>query len=214
MAAGSEAVWYAAYGSNLDRSRFLCYLTGGRPAGAARSYPGCRDRTLPSDEAAVDVAHGLYFAGMSTVWGGAVAFLDTSASQVATTHVRLYRITWEQFADVHAQDNRGDTTSDGRPSLAMLRREGAVVVGSGWYDTVVHLGDHDALPMVTFTASDPAEVGPLADPTPTYAATMARGLAESHGLTTSAAARYLNAAPGAAGHVDADELEGLLSPPR
>ena len=40
-----DPVWYVAYGSNLRAARFGCYLAGGRPDGACRTYDGCRDRT-------------------------------------------------------------------------------------------------------------------------------------------------------------------------
>lgn len=214
MEAGSEVVWYAAYGSNLDRARFHCYIAGGRPEGAARSYPGCRDRTPPRREAATDVGHGLYFAGRSSVWGGAVAFLETTAAPVTVTHVRLYLLTWAQFVDVYAQDNWTGVAHDALPTPSTLRSAGAVVAGSGWYDCLVHLGDHDGLPMLTFTASEPAAVGDLAAPTTTYAATMARGLAASHGLSPAQAARYIATAPGAAGHIAADRLTALFTPSR
>lgn len=36
-----SSLWYVAYGSNLFRARFACYLSGGRPAGGARHYTGC-----------------------------------------------------------------------------------------------------------------------------------------------------------------------------
>lgn len=194
-------VWYAAYGSNLDRVRFLCYVTGGRPAGAARTYPGCRDTTAPVAEAAVRIPHALYFAGESTVWGGAVAFVETSGSpsEPGSRHTlaRLYRITWEQFVDVHAQDNWSGDTDDRLPTLATLGAEGVVQVGTGWYDALLHIGDRDGLPVLTFTAFDPAGVGALGAPTDAYVATMARGLAESHGLSASETAAYVASAPGA-----------------
>jgi len=41
-------VWYAVYGSNLLRKRFDCYIQGGKPKGAAKDYPGCRDRACHS----------------------------------------------------------------------------------------------------------------------------------------------------------------------
>jgi hypothetical protein len=36
-------VWYAAYGSDLDADRFRCYLHGGCPPGATRTYPGVHE---------------------------------------------------------------------------------------------------------------------------------------------------------------------------
>lgn len=44
-----EQVWYASYGSNLSSRRFSCYLCGGRPPGAIRTYPGAHDRTAPAE---------------------------------------------------------------------------------------------------------------------------------------------------------------------
>ncbi|TBO55765.1 histone deacetylase, partial [Streptomyces kasugaensis] len=41
-------VWYTSYGSNMYLERLACYLVGGRPPGAARGYPGCRDRGMPA----------------------------------------------------------------------------------------------------------------------------------------------------------------------
>src|SRR5205823_6117258 len=46
-------VWYVSYGSNLSAERFHYYIRGGRPPGAARTYPGARDRALPRADEAV-----------------------------------------------------------------------------------------------------------------------------------------------------------------
>lgn len=204
-------VWYAAYGSNLDRARFLCYITGGRPAGAARTYPGCRDTTVPVVESAMRIPHSLYFAGMSTVWGGGVAFVDTISADVPRTYSRLYRITWEQFTDVHSQDNWTGTTDAVVPTPAQMRSERVACVGSGWYDTLLYLGEHDGLPVLTFTAADRAGVGALTPPTDAYVATMARGLVESHGISVAECASYVSAAPGASGSMDPDALAARLA---
>lgn len=208
-----DHVWYAAYGSNLDRSRFECYVAGGRPSGATRTYPGCRDTSPPSSEAPARIPNRLYFAGESTVWSGAVAFVETAPSAPAGTEtlVRLYRITWEQFVDVHAQDNWSGTQSRGLPTLSVLRSQRVMTVGSGWYDTLVHLGDREEEPVITFTSCGPATIGDLAPPADAYVETMAKGLSESHGLCASEIAAYVAAAPGAAGCVVPDDLEGAIS---
>jgi len=192
-------VWYAAYGSNLSRTRFSCYLRGGTPPGALRTYPGCRDTTAPLAESAITMAHRLFFAGHSTVWNGAVAFVETSVDPRAVTHARLYLITSSQLEDVHDQDNRSGRRC--RLDLARLQDERIVVAGDGWYDTFLHVGVHLGHPVVTFTTSDrAASVGELAPPSDQYRATMALGLAESHGLTPPEAARYLDAAADPAAH--------------
>lgn len=72
----AERLWYVAYGSNLFRERFRCYLSGGRPAGGARHYPGCRDPRPARAELSVTVPGGIYFALTSQTWGGGMAFYD------------------------------------------------------------------------------------------------------------------------------------------
>ena len=47
----------------------------------------------------------MYFAGHSVMWGGSSAFLDTRQGSIATTHLRAYLITEQQFEDVVAQEN-------------------------------------------------------------------------------------------------------------
>lgn len=209
--AGSGHVWYAAYGSNLDRERFLCYIGGGRPLGAARTYPGCRDTSEPLAEASSGIPHPLYFAGASSVWGGAVAFVETTPSKSPQTLVRLYLITWEQFTDVYAQDNWYGEAGADLPPLATLRRDRVVRVGSGWYDTVVFLGERRGAAILTFTAGKRGSVGEPAPPPHAYVETMARGLAASHGLAPEEFADYVMSARGAAGNLDRQVLVELLS---
>src|SRR5215210_6185847 len=71
-----DPVWYVAYGSNLSRERFRAYLEGGRPAGSQRHYSGGRDTTPPHQSRVLRLGGRLVFAGISTVWGGGLAFLD------------------------------------------------------------------------------------------------------------------------------------------
>ena len=42
-------IWYAAYGTNLNKDRFLCYINGGIPEGTHSFDIGCRDKTFPLD---------------------------------------------------------------------------------------------------------------------------------------------------------------------
>ena len=72
-------IWYVAYGSNLSRERFCCYLHGGRPDGNYRAYPGCRDTSDPLDSFGLMIPGGLYFAGRSSGWRAGMAFYDPEA---------------------------------------------------------------------------------------------------------------------------------------
>ena len=97
-------VWYVAYGSNLERGRFRCYLEGGVPPGGRREYVGCVDPSEPVDDVAVELPGVLVFAESSTVWGGGMAFYDADGrGRVAG---RAYLLTRHQLADVVEQEMR------------------------------------------------------------------------------------------------------------
>lgn len=182
-------LWYAAYGSNLARGRFTTYLSGGRPIGAARHYPGARDPRPPTDDRPLLLPGRIFFAGTSLTWGGGMAFYDPDAE--GTVYARAYRITDGQFSDLAAQEMRREPGSDLDlgPVLAGRRHS----YGPGRYETLHLVGELEQRPVLTFTA--PVDHGlrpnpPAAD----YLATIARGLQESHALSDETVADYLDAA--------------------
>lgn len=100
-------VWYASYGSNLNRQRFLCYLKGRSiKTGCPKDYSGCEDKSEPLDERPKILPHELYFAKSSKTWGGGgVAFLGHKSHPSHTTYAKMYKITDEQFVCVYKQEN-------------------------------------------------------------------------------------------------------------
>src|ERR1700733_7388267 len=101
-------VFYAAYGSNLSAERFACYIAGGTAPGVSRSHPGARDRRLPEAWRPLRVPGRLYFSGHSRTWGGAPAFFEPRSQDAHTgaeVFARAWRLTWNQFEDVLAQEN-------------------------------------------------------------------------------------------------------------
>jgi hypothetical protein len=201
-------IWYVAYGSNLALSRFRCYLAGGRPAGGARDYLGCRDPSDPARAQAVDVPGGIVFASESSVWGGGMAFFDRGRDGVAAC--RAYLVTADQFGDIAAQERRREPGGEFARDLAGLLPdvESVVATGPGHYETVVRVGELDGAPMFTITHHDIASL-PLAAPAATYLQWISAGLREAHGYDDTRIARYLAAAPGAAGVWSEAELEEL-----
>jgi hypothetical protein len=191
----TDQVWYVAYGSNLALERFTCYLSGGRPRGGARVYPGCRDRTAPARAEGVVVPGSVVFAGASKVWGGGSAFYDRSGpGQVAG---RAYLLTPEQLGDVAAQEM---WRAPGGPFAAELATRLPEVVehhtmGPGRYETVLRLGELDGHPMYTVTHGTITELDPVA-PTASYLHWIATGLTEAHGWDVEQVVDYLHAAPG------------------
>ncbi|WP_249413767.1 hypothetical protein [Shouchella clausii] len=101
-------VWYASYGSNMNRERFLCYIRGGQPEGAEIEEVGCSDPAHPIKETAHRLPFPLYFAQNSTRWQKkGVAFIGLTPLAGAYTYSRKYLITKEQFEDVVKQENNG-----------------------------------------------------------------------------------------------------------
>jgi hypothetical protein len=203
-----DRIWYVTYGSNLAMSRFRCYLSGGRPAGGAREYAGCRDPSDPVRMEGVEVPGGIVFASESGVWGGGMAFFDRSVPGVAAC--RVYLITADQFGDIAAQERRRAPGGEFARDLAGLPPdvETMVATGPGHYETVVRLGELDGAPMFTITHHDIASL-PLAAPAPRYLQWISTGLREAHGFDDARIARYLAAAPGAAGVWSEAEIEAL-----
>ncbi len=100
--AAPHQVRYASYGSNTHLDRLAFYIAGGRPPGAARTYPGCRDRRAPAASVPVELEGALHFATESPVWAGARAFYDPGAS--GRVLARAHLVTAEQFSDIAAQE--------------------------------------------------------------------------------------------------------------
>ena len=190
-----EAVWYVAYGSNLARDRFRCYLRGGRPSGGLREYAGCRDGRDPASVISLHVSGRLVFAGASSVWGGGMAFLDRSApGRVAC---RAYLISTEQFADVTAQEMRRPPGGEFARQLEgrLIDVQSWQTLGPGHYETIVRLGVCAGAPLLTVTHGDVADLVPAA-PSETYMAQICAGLHEAHFWGAEHIGTYLAPLPG------------------
>ncbi|MCF3960436.1 histone deacetylase [Streptomyces fuscigenes] len=199
-------------------ARFGCYLAGGRPHGAAHTYPGCRDPRPPAASVLTRLPGALYFATESDVWTGGRAFYDPDTVLPGTpgsVWVRAHLITVEQFADVVAQEmGRAPGTGPGAElDLAEVLAAGRARLGGGRYETLVHPGSYEGAPVLTFTAPwGVRDVEPNAPAGP-YLAQIAAGLVESGAGDAEAVARYLEQWPGVAGQWDVAgvaELAGSL----
>lgn len=204
--ASPELVWYVSYGSNMNAARFGCYLTGGTPDGALRGFPGCRDRRPPREARGHELPGGIYFATESQVWGGGRAFYDPALP--GTASARAYLITVGQFSDVAAQEMYREPGED--LDLAEVLATGRVRLGPGRYETLLHTGDLDGHPVLTFTAPWSAgDVDPIA-PSANYLRMLASGLCAAHGWDLARAAAYLAGSPGAAGAWTVEDILAAL----
>ena len=198
-----DPVWYLAYGSNMNAARFGCYVSGGRPAGAHRTYLGCRDQSPPRCDVGIQLAGGLSFAGESTVWGGGIAFYAPHAD--GELAARAYLLTFGQLSDVVAQETRRPVGTD----LALDDGvDGRWRVSSYVYETLLHVDDRDGVPMFTITSLQDLQPTPPSAP---YLRTMLDGLGETFGWTADVRADYLLRAPGVAPTWNAGELVELCA---
>lgn len=204
----TDLVWYVSYGSNLSAERFHYYIQGGRPPGAARTYPGARDRTLPRADKAVWLPGGIYFATESQVWGGGRALYDPAIPGEAAA--RAYLITRQQFSDVAVQEMYRDPGMD--LDIAEVVSAGRVQVGNGRYETLVYVGHNELAPLLTFTA--PWGIGdvPLLSPSDKYLRMLGQGLRDAHGWDSEKAANYLANLPGARGTWTPEQITSLIVP--
>lgn len=200
-------VWYAAYGSNMAADRFRCYLEGGKPEGAQRTYPGARNPSPPLRDEPMWLPGSVYFALESQVWGGGMAFYDRDIE--GRTPARAYLLTVGQFSDVAEQEMH-------RPPSSDLAVEDAVAAGEhrygpGRYETLVCAGERFGHPVLTLTA--PWRLGevPLVAPSAPYLRMLGAGLAEAHGWSAGRAAEHLASLPGAAGTWTAEALVKVLA---
>jgi hypothetical protein len=199
-------IWYASYGSNLARDRFLCYLRGGRPPGATRTYPGARNPSPPADDRGLSLPGEMFFAWDSPTWGGGIAFYDATAP--GATLARAYLVTDQQFADVAAQEMHREPGED--LDLGTVLSRSRHDLGPGRYESLHLVGELDGHPVLTFTAPDPVllQRNPPAEP---YLLMIARGLSETHGLDAEAVVAYLADRPGAAPRWDRESLRPLVT---
>jgi hypothetical protein len=188
--ATDDPVWYVAYASNLSSARLLCYLAGGRPAGARRTYVGSRDPSPPTHDVALTLPGALVFSGRSRVWGGAMAFYDESGrGEVAA---RGYRLTFGQLSDLVSQEARRPVGTDLAPADVAGQ---PYPTPSRLYESVVHLGERDGLPMFCLTSRQELDPAP---PSVAYLRTILVGLHETFDWTPPRASAYLLRARGVA----------------
>lgn len=212
-------VWYVAYGSNLARRRFMCYINGGRVNCNRRRHPGCRDRCAPCDHEVIEIPFRLYFAEAAGMWGhGGAAFL--SPAKDATAFARCYLITLEQLRDVILQENGEEpATSEINLDLEPITREpfGSLhhvkhrsSSSQLVYGRIVNLGSLRGIPALTFTSALDIGRSHLLAPSEVYLATIIEGLHEAYPEhSPQAISTYLVSAEGIRGHISVAAIRSL-----
>lgn len=87
----TEYVWYACYGSNISRKRFMDYINR------------CSDTTPPVEDRPFEFNHDIYFAKSSSTWADCgKAFLDITSEGHA--YGRIYKVTRAQYLQIKSKE--------------------------------------------------------------------------------------------------------------
>jgi len=191
-------VWYAAYGSNLNPDRFVCYIEGGKPKFSRKEMLGCRDKTHPRGTKTFLDKYDLYFAKRSSLWNGGVCFIEEGDSK---TLFDLYLISAEQFKEVLLQEC-GFNSMDDKIDL-VLNEQDHLFDDRSWYGRVLYLGELEGHSIYTMTAPEDYS-DELLNPSRYYLYHIIKGLHEVHDLTKEEIDRYVTEKKG---FDDKSELE-------
>lgn len=204
-----EYVWYASYGSNINRDRFLCYILGGTPVGSSKREMGCRDTTLPLQERSFEMPHELYFAKKATKWQGkGVAFIDIEANPLYHTYSRMYLITRDQFIDIVRQEN--NHAEDLELDLESIVKKGSFVFReTSWYGNVLCVGEEEGHPIFTFTSSQPVKKEEINAPSHEYLSTILKGIRRDMGKSREETLDYIKRVKGITPFYSMEELQSL-----
>lgn len=182
-------IWYVAYGSNLLEARLLAYLTGCGESQLWGTHRGSVDPTPPSGNRRVGVPHPVFFGGHSSRWGGGCCFCPNEALPDGrlTPVGRAWRVTWEQMADLAAQENGRPTEETFLPDQPPAPGKSLRVLDGG-IDLLIGMETIEGEPACTLGSSAPPQPGP---PSSSYRSVLAEGMAEM-GLTPHEIKRHLD----------------------
>lgn len=202
-------MWYASYGSNILKERFLCYILGGKPAGAIKENPGCDNPSLPVEERNILIQNEIYFAKSSKLWhNGGVAFLKSDSTSHCKTLGRMYKITEQQFYQIVEQENSNVNL---KFNINKVIDKGTLTLSPQlWYGKILHLGNCEGSPIFTFTAPNEnnTEINP---PHPSYLKTIMRGIQENYNYTEEQLCLHFNTLQGIKESYSAQDISKIIN---
>jgi len=200
-------LWYASYGSNLSRDRFMCYIDGGKPKNSSKIEKGCADKTEPKNDRPHQIKHALYFARNSKKWNnGGSCILSVKHDENKTTFGRKFLITVEQFLDIVSQNNGVENT---QIDFDEVIKNGSKSINKSLSGNILYLGEEDDYPIFTFTSHfDETE---FKRPDILYLATIGAGVKETFGMTIEEVTDYFMGLDGVKQNYEKQDLLNQLS---
>lgn len=205
----NDFVWYASYGSNMYKERFMYYIRGGRPEGSTKCYKGCSDKSVPRDDKQRMIPYELYFSKVSPSWENmGVAFIKSEKNKSVETLGRIYLIKKDQFVEVVRQESGRDPDDASiNIDFETTISEGSFLVpGITWYGRIIYLGSKRSYPIFTCTATWGDEEIELSRPGKEYLRYIIKGLKETYGYHNERIIEYLTNLNGIEGRIDEQEI--------
>ena len=194
----TKYVWYAAYGSNLYRNRFLLYIQGGNAEYVNMTYSGCTNKSLPLKESTCCIPYELYFSQKAVKWQNkAVAFIKSTPDSEKETLCKIYLITEEQFLEVNQQENSQPADFEASNiDLEATKQQRYSLVGSEdscqWYGRIIYTGEKEGFPIYSFTAKWAENSIEYSAPCNNYLAVIVNGLKDSFDFNDDQIYEYIN----------------------
>lgn len=203
-------IWYACYGSNIRKERFMCYINGGTPPGALKNFKGCVDKSEPRDSRTITIDHEMYFAKKSPTWnGGGICFLKAKKDSSANTLGRTYLINSGQFIDLVRQELKfeGEIVIDFKE---LIKNGSYNCMSDGRYGLLLYLGEIEGKPVVTFTSEVFLE-NEINKPDEQYLLTIIRGLKDIYQITDLEILEYLQTKKGVENLFSSSQLQKIIN---
>lgn len=208
-----ELVWYASYGSNLLRDRFMKYINGGVVPGATFSQIGCEDKSPPINDSQIIIPNQVYFSQKMSGWENqGIAFIEQQKSKNVSSLGRMYLITQEQFEQIVWQENHLTNFQD-QPNINFekINQKGFEEIPDFLYGRIVLLGSKDSFPIYTFTANWNDTRIEYTKPGMKYIKVIANGIRETYSYTDNDIVNYLSNLPGINSNISKNVLRQTLS---
>lgn len=206
-------VWYASYGSNLLRERFMKYIKGGIAPGATFSHVGCTDKSPPLKDSQIILNHQLYFSQKIEGWENlGVGFVEHKAKPENRTFARMYLITQEQLEQIIWQEN-SISKFDNLPKIDFEKviEKGMLKIAKYLYGGILFLGRKETHPIITFTATWNDTNIKYCQPGTKYLKVIADGIRETYSFSDNEIVSYFGGIPGIKDRIARAELQLIIA---
>ena len=205
-----DYVWYASYGSNLARHRFLAYIIGGKVEGTDIVESGAVYKGLPLDDKKLILNYELLFVEKAKRWDHLGVAVIGDYSPQFKTYARMYLIRRDQFIDVVKQENGMDVNEFLPINFPKQILHSTNLLPKSRYGRLLYVGDSGNYPIYTFTTPKPVDELLINKPSEQYLRMIGKGLLEKYEFSLKELVDYFQDKKGVFGVYNKTQLERIL----